>query len=320
MLAMSSQTSASEEIAALRHQLRSDEGILLDKYAARIDAIERGRPLFGLATLLGALVTGTGRFVPDTPGLVISVVGLTVSFLSGALVLWADYRKLELSREARTAMEIADKSLAKADAYAALLDDEIHHRRLREDRLEAGALMRDAIATAVATDMEIGEAAYMVLDLAKLRLMAAFGFEAAEYWAVTVFREDEAQARMTKIAALWNDATTSTERSRDWARGEGFTGVAWRNEAPVIVPDMESPGMADAYRVPHDKFREHDAWRYRSAASYPVIVHGAVWGIVTATTDHAQRFDSETPDGMEAARTVEDIAAHIALLATIDHD
>lgn len=315
---MSSAPSASDEIDSLRRELRADEGALLDKYAARIDAIELGRPFFVAGTVIGAALAGFARFLNGAPGLVLTVIGLMMSVVFGLLVGWADYRKLELSREARRAMRIADQSLARADAFAASLDNEVRHRQGREDRLEASALMREAMATAVASELEMGDAADMMLDTAKLRLVAAFRFDAAEYWAVTVFREDPDEAEMTKIAALWNDATTSAEPGRSWKKGEGFTGVAWRNESPVIVPDMQSPGMAETYPVPQHKFRNHDRQRYRSAASYPVVVEGAVWGVVTATSDRVGRFDLATPDGSEAARTVADIAAHIGLLATIE--
>ena len=309
---------AAEDVASLRRQLRVDESSLVDKYASRIDGIERARPWFIGGAVLGAALTGGGRFDTGALGIVVTLVGILVAAIFGTLVGWVDYRKLEISREARGAMAIADQALDKAADYAVRLDQQSRHRRARGDRLEAGSLMRDAIAAAVTADLDAGDALDAMLDFAKLRLVAAFGFDAAEYWAVTIFSMDDGGTQMTKIAALWNDATTSALASRDWSKGEGFTGVAWRNERPVIVPDMTQPGMSEAYPVPQGKFRDHDRLRYRSAASYPVIVGGVVWGVVTATSDRQGRFDLDSADGTEAARTVQDLAGYAGLLATIE--
>lgn len=314
----STENGAAGEIVELRRRLRVDENSLLDRYAGRIDAVERGRPFFVGGAVLGAALTGLGRLADGTLSIVVTTAGILLAAIFGALVGWADFRKLEISREARNAMSIADEALDRAAAHADALDDQVRHRRRRDDRLEAAALMRESIGAAVASGIVVGEAITAMLDVAKLRLVAAFGFEAAEYWAITIFSPDMGGGEMVKVATLWNDATRSTEASRGWRKGEGFTGVAWRNESPVVVSDMTSPGMDVAYPVPGSKHRDHDRMRYRSAASYPVIVAGEVWGVVTATSNRAGRFDLATPQGTEAIRTVQDIADHVGLLATIE--
>lgn len=309
---------AAAEIAALRRRLRADETSFVDKYAARVEAVERGRPWFVGGAVIGAAVTGLGRFVPGTPGTIVSTVGIVMALIFGGLVGWADFRKLEISREARSALSVADDALDRAGHYATALDQQTRRIRLREERLKAGFLLREAIATAIASGLGTGDAIDQMLDGAKLRLIAACDFESAEYWALTVFALNEIGDEMEKMAALWNDATTSAQPSRGWRRGEGFTGVAWRNERPVIVPDMTVPGIAEEYHLPGPKHRAHDPQRYRSAASYPVVVDGAVWGVVTATSDRAGRFDGVGTDGAERARVIQDIAGHVALLAAVE--
>lgn len=282
---------AAAEVANLRRRLRADETSFLDKYADRIDAIERGRPWFVGGAVVGAAVTGVGRFIPDMPGVVVSAIGIVVALIFGGLVGWADFRKLEVSREARSALSIADDALERADRYAVALDEQSRRRALREERLKAGSLMREAVASAIASDLGTGDAIDSMLDFAKLRLIAACDFDAAEYWAVTVFAKDEGGEAMAKIAALWNDATTSAQPSRSWRRGEGVTGVVWRNERPVIIADLTVPGPGEECQGKADKHRDHDRERYRSAAGYPVVVDGAVWGVVTATSNRPGRFD-----------------------------
>ena len=89
-------STASGEIADLRCRLRTDETSLLDKYAGRIDAIERARPWFVAGGVIGAAVIGFGRFILGNPGIVVSTIGIVAALIFGGLVGWADFKKLEI--------------------------------------------------------------------------------------------------------------------------------------------------------------------------------------------------------------------------------
>lgn len=309
---------AEREIEALKRRLRAGEVSLVDKYAGRIDAVERVRPVFVIGAGVGAALVAGSRFLEGVPGIVAATVGIVAALIFGGLVGWADYRKLEISREAREAMTIAEDALERAGADAAALDEQSRRRALREERLKAGALMREAIGSAISSDLAIGDALDTMLATAKVRLTSACGFDAAEYWAITIFSLDRSGTKMVKVAALWNDVTASAAPSRSWRSGEGFTGAAWMSNGPVVVPDMALSALADAFSVPEEKRRSYDALRYRSAASVPIFVDNLVWGIVTATSDKAGRFDLGNVDSAEAVEVVRDLAQHAGLLAITD--
>jgi GAF domain-containing protein len=309
---------AESEIEALRRRLRSGETSLLDKYSGRIDAVERVRPVFVVGAGLGAALTAGSRFVADVPGIVLAVIGITAALIFGGLVGWADFRKLEISREAREALTIAEDALDRAAADAAALDEQSRRRERREERLRAGELMREAISLGLVSGLMIGDALDAMLAAARLRLVSACGFDAAEYWAVTIFAVTDAGDKMGKIAALWNDVTASARPSRSWHKGEGFTGVAWQVGGPIVVPDVEAASVADAFRLPEEQQRAHDRVRYRSAAAMPVFVDNVVWGIVTATSDRAGRFDLAAAEGAEAVEAIRDVTHYAALLAIMD--
>lgn len=241
--------SASAEIAELRRRLRADEVSFLDKYAGRIDAIERARPWFVAGGVVGAAVVGFGRFIEGTPGIVVSTIGIVAALIFGGLVGWADFRKLEISREARSAMTVADDALDRAGRYATALDEQTRRRELRGDRLVAGSVMREAIATAVANGLGMGDAIDSMLDGAKLRLIAACDFEAAEYWAITVFALDEVGDEMGKIAALWNDATTSAQASRTWRKGEGARASLGGTSVPLSSSTWPRPAQRKSIKA-----------------------------------------------------------------------
>ncbi len=309
---------AESEIELLRTRLRGGEATLLDKYSGRLDVVERVRPWLVAGAGIGATLIAASRLVEGTASVIVATVGIVATLIFGILVGLADFRKLEISREAREAMTVADEALARAAIDAAALDDQSRRRALRDERLSAGKIMREIIGVAAAGGYAIGDGLDTMLDAAKLRVVAACGFDAAEYWAITIFTLDPAVQEMMKIAALWNDVTASVRPSRGWGPGEGFTGVAWMGGGPVVVPDMTLPGVADAFQLPPGKRRDHDGLRYRSAAAIPIFVENAVWGIVTATSDRANRFDLATPGGAEAVEAVRDISQHAALLAIMD--
>ena len=303
------------ESHSLRSRLRAGERSLVDRYAGRIDAVERARPVFVIAAGLVAALTAGSRFVEGTPGIVAATVGIVTALVFGALVGWMDFRKLEISREVRDVTALADDALARMERAETAAGEQVRGRALREERLIAGEVMRDAIGSAVAGQLPVGDALDSMLDSARLRLVAACGFDAGEYWAVTIFAQQGEEMR--KIAALWNDRTASAQPSRSWRKGEGFTGVAWRNGRIVVVPDVEEPGLADAYLLPAEKQRGYDLLRYRSSASIPIIVDGAIWGVVTATSNLARRFDVSGAGAVEATDTIREVAHYAALLASI---
>lgn len=241
---------AESDVDALRRRLRSGETSLLEKYSSRIDAVERVRPVFVIGAGLGAAITAGSRFLEGAPGLVVAAIGIVAALLFGGMVGWADYRKLEISREAREAMVIAEDAIERARADAIALDEQSRRRARREERLKAGELMREAINSALASGLLIGDALDMTLAAAKMRLVSGCGFDAAEYWAITVFAADRSDTEMVKVAALWNDVTASAQPSRSWRRGEGFTGMAWQGGGPVVVPDMGAAALSDAFQLP----------------------------------------------------------------------
>ena len=304
-----------QDVVTLRHVLRTDESSLLDKYATRINVIERGRPWFVVGAVLGGLLTGLARLFAGSTGIVVTVIGLVAAAVFGGLVGWHDFKKLELGAEARNAMRVADEALTLADDHAGELSSALQLGVLRDERSAAADLMRESMLVSLIGKLPTSDTLDVMLDAARLRIAAACRFEASEYWAITVFTTDASAVEMVKIAALWNDATTSAQTSRAWRRGEGITGVVWRNEGPVVIPDASLANMDANYPVPEGKLRSHDARRYRSAAAYPVLVGDQVWGVVTATSDRPFRFTTAEPNAVEATHTVRDIASFVSLIA-----
>lgn len=303
------------DIATLRHTLHTDENSLLNKYAARINVIERGRPWFVVGAVVGGLLTGLARLFDGSTGLIITIVGVVAAAVFGSLVGWHDFKKLELSVEARNAMRVADEAPTLADAHAGELSSARQLGTLRDERSAAADLMRESMLVSLIGKLPTSDTIDVMLDAARLRTAAACRFEASEYWAITVFTIDATAVEMVKIAALWNDATTSAQTSRAWRRGEGITGMVWRNEGPVVISDASLANMDTSYPVPEGKLRSHDARRYRSAAAYPVLVGDEVWGVVTATSDRPGRFTTADPNAVEATHTVRDIASFVSLIA-----
>ena len=96
----------------------------------------------------------SGRFGTGTSWTILTVIGILLAAIFGTFVGLADFRKLELSREVRSAIRVADRAWAMAADHVALLDDVTRHRHRSDERLEAGALMREAIDSAVSSGLD----------------------------------------------------------------------------------------------------------------------------------------------------------------------
>ena len=129
---------------------------------------------------------------------------------------------------------------------------------------------------------------------------------------------------MQRIAAQWTDPEKAAAGGRSWARGEGFTGVAWNNAitnrfGDVIEDDTTKPHCRSQYPVKSiDPEREA---LYKSVAAIPILVGGTndVWGVVTATSSRVGVFKRDTSNvTVQNVEMIRDIARIAALLAGLE--
>lgn len=315
---------------SLRAQLRKSEQTFFDKFSKRITHVESLRPLFGFIGVGGTLIVALARAVDDPLGLALTIGGAVVAGAGGAMVVLMDYKKLEISQDAKDAHRIADEALdalaektRELEAAEATCRQAVAFDLKRLARIDATRLMIESVEAAFLNAADPKKSAQLMLRLAASRLRSAMDYKAGDFLTFTIFQKVKVRGGgevMRPIAREWTDAHAASSLGREWKRGEGYTGRLWSlahddREVSIVEPDTQRP--AAQYRVENaDPAREA---RYRSVASFPILIGSQddIWGVVTATSDRAGVFDHVGDLARQSVETVRDIAMVASLLAKL---
>lgn len=318
------------DIESLRGRLRASEKTLLDKFSDRVRHVEQLRPIFGFVAVAGALIAALARAVPGVWGVGLTVAGAVVGSAGGALVVLMDFKKLEISQDAKDAHRTADEAIQalatkalELDAATALAEEAVLFDRKRLARIEATRLMIESVEAAFLSSADAQRSAMLLLQNAIFSLRNAVDYRAGDFLTFTIFQKVK-RGRvelMQPIAREWTDVREAANLGRSWKRGEGFTGSLWslahdNRKASVVEPDTQKP---EAHRYKVDSADPERERRYRSVASFPILVgrENEIWGVVTATSDRPGVFDHTGDLARQSVETVRDIALVASLLAKL---
>lgn len=258
------------------------------------------------------------------------VIGGGMSFIGGLLLLLVDEDTAGLLQVAREVSRDANSFLLDRDALAAKHGGaEIAAERLdrkRRERLSAMEVMLEVVEAALLRGADVIDTADKMLLYAIHSVRKAVEYEGDDFFTVSIFkREDRGNGeRLYRIAAQWSDPVKAGQDGRSWAKGEGYTGVAWSRAigtagAEVIEHDTSLPHISQEYPVANAN-ADREAL-YRSVAAIPILVGESdeVWGVVTATSDRKDVFRRDMSAlGTQNVAVIRDIARFAGLLAGID--
>lgn len=322
-------------VEELRGRLQRNRQTFLDKFSARIAVVEGWRPVFAGFGVLGALIAAIARAFPGDWGLGLTIFGAVLAAAGGALVVLMDFKKLEITQDAKAAWEVADAAVdvlesneaqltaSQAAARAAAAEATAFDAR-RLARIEAIRLMIESIEAAFLSNADAETSARRLLLAAVANLQRAVDYVAGDVLTFTIFQRQDTRGdvRMQPIAREWSDRARGVEPGRPWVKGEGYTGVLWNlaetnHRASVVEPDTDAPGVRAKYPVRNPA--DDQERRYRSVASFPILIgkDNAVWGVVTATSDRGGVFDHTGNLARQSVETVRDVALAASLLAKL---
>jgi len=241
-----------------------------------------------------------------------------------------DYKKLEISQDAKDAHKIADEAIealksrsSELEAAQALSGQAKAFDRRRLARIEAIRLMIESVEAAYLKSADVQTSAQQLLKSAKLSLETAVDYETGDILTFTIFRKtgSVADEKMEPIARAWTGESENKSLGRTWGPGEGYTGFLWslardNRKASLVDPDTQRVGT-NKYKVENVNL-EREA-RYRSVVSLPVLVgqNNEIWGIVTATSSRPGVFDHHGDQAIQSVGAVRDIAMIAGLLAKL---
>ncbi len=306
-----------------RADLRAAEDDLWAKALGRLRRVEAWRFWVNVTFVVGGgAVVGVGRVLDKPASDYCTIGGVIFVLIGGAVTAFTERKRGDVIDEAKAALAKAKHFLDERGA----LETQIAKGEALDERrrllLTAQGAMADAAVAVIARDgRDIVRGIEIMLDVSVNALAGAIGFEPGELWTFSIFQRkgDAKDALMERIVARWADRSLENAAPRSWRINEGYTGAAWGRDGEVIVEDTHDTRARDEFRLPLGQTRSHDEERYRSVAAVPVRLpgSGAIWGVVTATTNRTDRFKREPTNARaQSVQTVRAIAQMIELLVT----
>lgn len=307
-------------------QSKADE--LHQSLSDRIRTSERWTLFFrvGLVILGGGLAV-VGGFIPAPAENefplkpILGIGGALMAITGGILLALIEQKSAEDLTQARESLELAKSFLSNREQVQNQFKEMRRLDRKRRSLITALNTMREAAEQAAyKNETDAKTTINTALDVSINQLLSAMGYDAGEYYSVSIFKveQDDDASELSLLVDKRANRNEERESSRTWKKGEGFTGAAWQRNSEVIVRDTSSSESKSAFYIPDKKQRSNDDDRYRSIASFPIRVGDPpeIWGVVTITSDHVGRFSEDSNDGttenVDAARS---IAGMVALLA-----
>jgi hypothetical protein len=182
------------------------------------------------------------------------------------------------------------------------------------------SIVDEVIATKLLNEKDDVE---KILTAALTALPIGLGLKIEDDYCISVFQRQTVDdvERMVRFAERRSgENQIPNPQSRSWARGEGFTGHAWKTEAPVLIDDS---GL-EHWRSMILGITDDDVVKYRSVACFlirPGPKEGKVWGALTVTTSKANCFGPSSKSlGIARGDAVRSIANIIAILVAAKYD
>jgi hypothetical protein len=282
----------------------------------------------GLAGIVGFMPASASDAVPWKE--IIGFGGSFMALVGGAIMLWVDKGSVSDLENARKALQAAEsfrnqrQELLTTLASARDLDERRRHLISAQKEMLESAEQVIARANGITGQAAIEN----LLDTCLNSLLAAMNFRAGEQYNFSVFKVDDVNGEQCLVRLVNRCADRNDEKrtSRSWASAEGFSGAAWARSQEVILSDTTSTEANGAFFVSPENVRDGDTRKYRSLISLPLKVgaDNAVWGVLTITSDRANRFSrvpsSDASPGVEAARAtgkaLEILASYVHLWDT----
>lgn len=293
--------------------------------------------------LAGASLAGAAQFIPTehaTLGRVFGFVGVALALTGGLWNLFVDDSVPNALQNAHNAIDrakAAEDAHKKAEAVAQSKAAELEtkerefqseresfdqNEQFLSDLYATSLLMNSKVVSEISSsDFDEAKSCQNVLDTAVRQIHGLLEFEGGEDWTLSVYQAviDSGKVHLAHIAGQRADRSDEKREHRNWGIGEGVAGHAFQTGKELIIRNAYDSKSAGWIHVPDRLRREDDNVKYVSFAAIPVMIpsQSEPWGIVVATSDIENRFETDDEgNGDGGVEPLRMIAAQIALLAT----
>lgn len=271
-----------------------------------------------------AAVAGVCQYItwPDntdpTVSQVVGICATIVVFLAALISIFADSDSGDQIRAAQEALFRAEN-----------LKERLEQVQLEFPDLESAAslqsatsLFRDHLESACAQSVNLEVFLSSMVTLVKRTLPDAARFTYGDPWTICLYRAQPMASEPGKYELRLVEHLRSIQceksEARIWPEGKGVSGVAFSNNAEMVIPDMMEASAQALYNSAGNG-RSYDLDRYRSMAVVPISVQGLArpWGVVAATSSFVDHFDGNSDPGLQPVEAIRALAKYAALAVAI---
>lgn len=214
---------------------------------------------------------------------------------------------LDLARDMNRNMEIFD-------AYDNDLDQAVEY-------IQAASLARSVIERLLVSPVgDIDTWVRALLDACARNLVVSLAFEMGHRWTITIYRAINVGGKVSQLRAVATNRALPCDLSfaRPWEVGTGIVGASYSNRSEVVIPDLSRPGVRELFGTKANVTKIDDLDIYKSMAASPIRLDGQAepWGVIVATNDQVDHFDTDDEASMRPDMVVKEIAGWVALLAS----
>lgn len=269
-----------------------------------------------------AAMAGVSQFADFKNGnaSTIQVIGIIGTMLVGVLSFIVGIFDKDGADELAKAAEALDlardmnRDIEIFELYNTDLDQTVEY-------IQAVSLARSVIERLLVTPSgDVDTWVRALLDACARNIVVALAFEMGHRWTVTIYRAVDTGAQTTQLLAV---ATTRAlpcdlAHARPWEVGTGIVGASYSNRSEVVIPDLSSPGVRELFGTKANVTKADDLDVYKSMAASPIRLDGRdePWGVIVATNDQIDHFDTDDEAAMRPDMVVKEIAGWVALLAS----
>jgi len=274
--------------------------------------------------VVAAAVAGVAQFTQFEPSgpTAWQIAGICASIVVGIGALFSAITEEDASEALALARQSVEE-VRSAEARLTFIDDIDDEFNRSIELYQVMSLCRGVIERALCTPgLSEEDIISRMLDASGRSAAIALNFAQADQWTVCVYRAEKPSnggSELLRCIAQRRAIPCDTTHARVWEAGTGIAGVAFSNRGEVVIPDLQTTGLRSVFGTAANSAKPEDTERYRSMVAIPVLVDQQEdpWGVVTATNDRVDHFDSDAVMGIRPVETVRALANMVALAIVV---
>ena len=291
-----------------RESLKHQKEVLADDRLSRLQRADAWRVFFSVVVIVGGGIAAITQLIPSNfivpSSNWVGIFGAVLAILAGVVVAFTERDGPSMMERAQIAIDSAQELIAERENISKLIDQLYGADEKNRSIQTALRFILDYIDELNSSQGEdIKENLRNMFRSVLREIEISIGVTNKEQWTITVFMRNSENSLMVPLVKWRANRGEEDEPTRSWAKGSGYTGLAWANRTEIVLADTSSPTALALLK----DIAPRDPELYVSVIAVPIkpSFDNDVWGVLTVTSDLKGRFSELANSG--SAQSVENV-------------